>query len=537
MKQLRILLLLLTLNQLSFAQTNNFELPTSINEDGSAPDASSILDIQSTDKGVLFPRLTLSEILAINSPTEGLMVYDLDNKCLRIYNGEIWNCYGNDESQSSGIVYAFDLVPNNIYTFYINDMASDNKGNVFITGTFSGIVNFMGTVASANAEVVFAAKINNSGNLEWLKNSDGAGEAAGNGIDVDNDGNVYVTGWTDKTITYFDNLSIGHSNDSGPNIFLVKYNKDGEIQWVINPNVFGVAEEIATDENGNSYITGFFRTSTNFDGININTIGIYNVFVAKYNTSGNILWVKKGEINSYASGNGIDININGQLYVTGNYHKNAISFDAFTIPNKGVEDIFIAQFDENGTIQWLVNAGSNWFDLANSIVTDEQGNAYLTGSCSNNATFNSYNNNQIKTIQTNNNSDDIYVAKYNENGVIQWLESGGGIGSDVANSIAINKNGNEIVVSGSHSNQANFGGSILNIGSISDIITLKYDNDGNFIWQKNSGGTSSGEATSNTIDVLGNTVIGGIAFTPTYIGNTIINSISGTSIFLVKYND
>ena len=52
----------------------------SINESGASPDASAILDVSSTDKGFLAPRMTESEREAINSPAEGLMVYQTDNR-------------------------------------------------------------------------------------------------------------------------------------------------------------------------------------------------------------------------------------------------------------------------------------------------------------------------------------------------------------------------------------------------------------------------------------------------------------------------
>jgi len=61
-----------------------------INEDGSSPDASAILDVKSTTKGLLFPRMTDAEINAIASPVAGLQVYNITQTCMNFYNGTAW---------------------------------------------------------------------------------------------------------------------------------------------------------------------------------------------------------------------------------------------------------------------------------------------------------------------------------------------------------------------------------------------------------------------------------------------------------------
>ncbi len=83
---------LLTFSLIS-AQPNNFQLPLSINSDGSAPDGSAILDINSTDKGILIPRLL--NTAAISSPVEGLMIYQTEApKGFYYYDGADWKSFG-----------------------------------------------------------------------------------------------------------------------------------------------------------------------------------------------------------------------------------------------------------------------------------------------------------------------------------------------------------------------------------------------------------------------------------------------------------
>jgi len=69
----------------------------------SNPDPSAILDISSTDKGILIPRLTAAQIAGINTPTEGLMVYNLDSSCYYYYNNFVWVSLCHVGTASNGV--------------------------------------------------------------------------------------------------------------------------------------------------------------------------------------------------------------------------------------------------------------------------------------------------------------------------------------------------------------------------------------------------------------------------------------------------
>ena len=101
MKRIFIIGALLTgIIMFSFSQTG-----VAINKDGSAPDASSILDVSGTDGGILIPRMTAAQRTAILSPATGLLVYDLDSTRFYYYDGE-WLTIANPNQLGGAASYA-----------------------------------------------------------------------------------------------------------------------------------------------------------------------------------------------------------------------------------------------------------------------------------------------------------------------------------------------------------------------------------------------------------------------------------------------
>ena len=86
--------------------TNNLQAPTSVNTDGTAPDASAMLDVQSIDKGMLVPRMTTAQREAIVSPSTGLLLYDTDTGGFWYFNGTIWTNLSSGSSPISTIADA-----------------------------------------------------------------------------------------------------------------------------------------------------------------------------------------------------------------------------------------------------------------------------------------------------------------------------------------------------------------------------------------------------------------------------------------------
>ncbi|MFY0602118.1 MAG: YHYH protein [Cyclobacteriaceae bacterium] len=136
-KKIQNLLLAFCLMAGMIAQAQN----VGINEDNSDPDASAILDLKSTTKGFLAPRMATSDREAISSPAEGLIVFDTNFQALWFFNGTVWQMMDISAVGSSA-----DDVPENPYAGQLYFDTSESKLFIYVSGGWSEIT--LGTAES-----------------------------------------------------------------------------------------------------------------------------------------------------------------------------------------------------------------------------------------------------------------------------------------------------------------------------------------------------------------------------------------------------
>jgi len=265
-------------------------------------------------------------------------------------------------------------------------IAVDANGNSYVTGSFFGSATFgTTTLTSSGYEDIFVAKMDNNGNWLWANKAGGTNWDYGYGIAVDANGNSYVTGyfWGNAT---FGTTTLTCSGNFG--IFVAKMDINGNWLWAKQTGGTNtdLGQSIAVDANGNSYVTGYFWGNATFGTTTLTSSGQYDIFVAKMDSNGNWLWAKQAGGTSYDDGYSIAVDDNGNSYVTGYFYGSA-TFGTTTLTSSGNEDIFIAKLDINGNWLWAKQAGGTDDDYGKGIAVDDNGNSYITGYFYSSATF------------------------------------------------------------------------------------------------------------------------------------------------------
>ena len=173
-------------------------------------------------------------------------------------------------------------------------MATDNAGNVLLTGYFTGAVSFGGgSLSAACPSAVFLTKLKADGSHVWSKRFGGLESHTATGVAADALGNVIVTGTFSGTDRLWSGISYG--TQGSPSAFLAKFDAAGKHLW---SKRFGDASTqsangVATDTDGNVVVTGKIYGTVDFGGGPLTSAGDSDVFVAKFDGAGKHLWSKR----------------------------------------------------------------------------------------------------------------------------------------------------------------------------------------------------------------------------------------------------
>jgi len=237
----------------------------------------------------------------------------------------------------------------------------DGTGNVYVTGYFVDTVDLdpgpdEDIHTSNGYDDVFLSRFDSSGNFQWAKTWGGSGSAGiGYGLAVDGSGDVFVTGWFLGTVDFDPGSGIDNSTSNGEgDVFLSSYDSSGNFQWAKTwgGSSWDIGFGVAVDGSGNVYVTGYLSETVDFDpGLaedNHTSNGVYDVFLSRFNTSGNFLWANTWGGNDWDIGGGVAVDGPGNVYVTGTF-KETVDFD----PGPGIDnhtsngysDIFLSKFE------------------------------------------------------------------------------------------------------------------------------------------------------------------------------------------------
>jgi hypothetical protein len=269
-------------------------------------------------------------------------------------------------------------------------------------------------------------------------------------------------------------------------------------------------EWIATDAQGNSYVTGSFEALMDADPgpgtATLAPLGSTDVFVSKFDAAGNFVWTRQIAGTSTESVYAISVDLSGHLYLSGSF-SGSTDFDpgagSFIMASAGGSNAFICKLDTAGNLQWAKQFAGSGDESANDVATDSVGNVYITGQFMNTTDFDP--GPGVFNLSSNGNFD-IFVCKLNASGNFIWARSMGQSGIDGGLSIA---SGNAAVyVAGRFTNTIDIdpgpGSYTLGAKGNYDVFFTKLDSAGIFLWAGGVGGSLYEECKDMVLDSVGN---------------------------------
>ncbi len=336
-------------------------------------------------------------------------------------------------------------------------MAAAPDGSLYVTGNFAGTVDFDpgSGVANLTAEGlytdIFIQKFDIAGNLLWVKKINNGTNSSGPQCIIDDQGNILITGAFRDTAdldpgTGTANFTATYYFDS----FIIKLDSDGNYIWGKNIATSGDNSEwitaIKLDDAGNIYTAGYFYGTVTIGGTAFTSNGAYDSFIQKMDAAGNTIWVKTLGGNSYDGVFALEVSTDGSLYMTGVYGE-TVDFDpgsgTHTMNGQGVYDGFILKLDNNGNFAWVKSFGGENIDAATDLKIDFEGNLVVSGSFASPAlTFDV--NGASQTITKSGSSQqfaDVLLLKMDSSGNYLWVKHYGSTGDDSAASVAVDETG------------------------------------------------------------------------------------------------
>ncbi|MCH8902458.1 MAG: T9SS type A sorting domain-containing protein [Bacteroidetes bacterium] len=363
------------------------------------------------------------------------------------------------------------------------DITVDDLGNVYITGYFRDPADFdpgagISILTPVASQDIYFAKYDAAGNYLWARAIGSKLIDLGADISVDASGNVYLTGSIQDTTDFDPGAGTAILTTSGA--FFAKYDSGGNYLWA---NVLDgcAGSRIDIDNSANVYVTGYFFGTVDFDPgagtTNLTSVGLYDIFFAKYDSAGNLLWARNMGGPSLDVGASIVVDDSGKIYLTG-FFVGTADFDpgagTANLTAIGFSDIFFAKYDETGKYIWAKKIGGGNIDLGSSIALDGSGHVYVTGQFQGTADFDP--GAGVANLSSAG-VEEIFFAKYDSGGNYIWANRIGSSGIDASYIITIDVSGN-LYITGSFSGTADFnpgtGTNNLTSGGDLDIFYAKY---------------------------------------------------------------
>ncbi len=216
--------------------------------------------------------------------------------------------------------------------------------------------------------------------FEWVAGGGGAKSDKTRAVTFDREGNVFMAGETTDDGTFGDQKRTGLGSTD---FFLTKQSKDGKFLWVrsLGGSLVDRGYGVACDAAGNAYVTGHYQsTDAQANGQTLPNAGDYDIFIAKYDTKGALIWIKTAGGKGYDYGHGIVVDSKGDIVVTGAVAGEAKFGDVTVNAGSTTRPIFCAKYDAAGNLKWVKTTGGKFSGSGHGLGVDATDSIYIGGS-------------------------------------------------------------------------------------------------------------------------------------------------------------
>lgn len=407
------------------------------------------------------------------------------------------------------------------------DIATFADGSSVMTGEFWGTVTFGATsLTSQQAGMAdgFVTGLDANGDFLWAKRFGARGVCIAAVSDGSN--SSILAGQLRGTANFGSSRLSSRGDDD---IAIAKLDSFGNCVWAVQIGGTDVdyVRDITTLPDGSIIVTGLFRGSADFGSFTLTSAGESDIFVAKLDRAGTVVWAKRAGGAEHDVGVAVSSLADGSTIVTGSFMKVA-TFGSTSVMSAGVTDAFIAKLDGAGNFAWVKGAGGSTFDDGARVATFADGSAVVAGCFMGIAFFDS-------TPLQSDGSEDVFVAKLDANGNYLWVRRAGGTNGDAIAGLAAFGDGSAIL-SGAFWGTAAFGATSLtsagaNSWQNTDVFVARIDAGGEFRWSVRAGG-SGPDATKSLVNLAD----GGVLMTGFFSDDPTVNlaEVSGGHV-IVKF--
>lgn len=431
-------------------------------------------------------------------------------------------------------------------------VATDRSDNVYLLGFFDGSYIAFGsdTISVANGLTgdIYLVKYSSSGQVLWARNSIAVPNSGALAyiVAADHNNNAFITGYLSGSRG--DSIVFGsvvlHTVPTN-SYMLVKYDSAGTALWAnsdTDASHLSKGESVATDREGNIYITGTFSHAVTFDGTTLpdsSPTGSQASFIAKYDSSGHLIWARSMIGSNGVTANSIAVDMNGNAYITGIGDSVDFGNGVNTDPtaNGTSPDFFLAKYNTAGLALWARHSGGGEATATgNCVATDTKGHVYITGQYTGDS--------MVIGPSTLYNPHTVYetyfLAQYDTSGTPRWAKGASGQANiSIGYSVATDEHG-AVYVTGSFLLRDTIAFDSTTIYPLRDtadpMFIVTYGSDGTLLCAtalESGGDDQSGIA----VDHQGNVYIGGDfeIVNPFIVGTDTLPLTGDENAFLAKY--